>query len=59
MTTAKGLQLAPGLVLPLDFATKSGGFNNPCGRLRSLGLIDYPAPGHAVASGVLFPSVNT
>lgn len=32
----------------------SGGFNNPLGRLRSLGLIDYPTPGHVVALPVLF-----
>lgn len=33
----------------------SGGFNNPCGRLRTLGLIDYPSPGHCVAKSLLFP----
>jgi hypothetical protein len=32
-----------------------GAFNNPKGRLRSLGLIEYPQPKHSVASGVLFP----
>lgn len=32
----------------------TGGFNNPCGRLRSLGLIDYPAPGMAIAESLLF-----
>lgn len=31
-----------------------GAFNNPRGRLRSLGLIDYPQPGFAVARPVLF-----
>ncbi len=34
---------------------KSGGFAGPMGQLRSLGLIDYPAPGEAVAMPVLFP----
>lgn len=32
----------------------SGAFNNNLGSLRSLGLIDYPRPGHAVAKSVLF-----
>jgi hypothetical protein len=32
-----------------------GGFNNPKGRLRSLGLIEYPQPRHAVAAKILFP----
>lgn len=32
----------------------SGGFNNPCGRLRSLGLVDYPQPGMIAAQPVLF-----
>jgi hypothetical protein len=31
-----------------------GGFNNPRGRLRSLGLIDYPERGRVVASALLF-----
>lgn len=33
---------------------RGGAFNNPLGRLRSLGLIDYPEPGRAVALPVLF-----
>lgn len=32
----------------------SGGFFNNLGSLRSLGLIDYPQPGHAAAMPVLF-----
>jgi hypothetical protein len=32
----------------------SGGFNNPKGRLRSLGLIEYPQPNYARASDILF-----
>ena len=31
-----------------------GGFNNPKGRLRSLGLIEYPQKGHARAKDLLF-----
>ena len=37
------------------YAAGAGSFNNPKGRLRSLGLIDYPQPGHAVARDILFP----
>ena len=36
------------------YAPRAGAFNNPLGRLRSLGLIDYPQPGRAVAKGLLF-----
>lgn len=32
-----------------------GAFNNPTGRLRTLGLIDYPQRGMVVARDVLFP----
>jgi uncharacterized protein len=37
-----------------NYVPGTGGFNNPKGRLRSLGLIEYPAPRQAVASAVLF-----
>lgn len=33
----------------------AGAFNNPRGRLRSLGLIDYPQPGMVRARDLLFP----
>jgi hypothetical protein len=33
----------------------AGGFNNPCGRLRSLGLIDYPTKGMCAGRALLFP----
>ncbi len=33
---------------------RAGSFNNPCGRLRSLGLVDYPEPGYVKAEPVLF-----
>jgi hypothetical protein len=36
------------------YAVGKGAFNNPKGRLRTLGLIEYPEPGKAVASSVLF-----
>lgn len=32
----------------------AGAFNNPCGRLRSLGLVEYPQPGQIVARSILF-----
>lgn len=32
----------------------SGGFNKPCGRLRSLGLIEYPSSGRVKARSILF-----
>jgi hypothetical protein len=33
----------------------AGAFNNPRGRLRGLGLIEYPQPGYVVAKALLFP----
>jgi hypothetical protein len=36
------------------YAEGGGAFNNPRGRLRSLGLVDYPAPGRVVARPILF-----
>ena len=36
----------------------AGSFNNPCGRLRSLGLVDYPEPGYVKAEPVLFPEAT-
>lgn len=36
------------------YAPGAGAFNNPCGRLRSLGLIDYPQAGYAAALPLLF-----
>lgn len=37
----------------------AGAFNNPRGRLRALGLIDYPAPGYVAARPLLFPKEPT
>lgn len=37
------------------YAYGTGGFNNPKGRLRTLGLIEYPEPNHCRASDILFP----
>ena len=37
-----------------DQSPGSSAYANNLGRLRSLGLIDYPTPGHAVACPVLF-----
>jgi hypothetical protein len=36
------------------YVAGSGGFNNPCGRLRTLGLVEYPSPGRVKAKGLLF-----
>lgn len=35
--------------------TIGGGFNNPKGRLRKMGLIEYPERGFSVARSILFP----
>lgn len=42
------------LALRLGVSPTSGGYFNNLGRLRSLGLIDYPTPGRVVALPVLF-----
>lgn len=36
------------------YAVNTGGYNNPRGRLRSLGLVEYPEPGTVRARGLLF-----
>jgi hypothetical protein len=36
------------------YAPNTGGYNNPRGRLRSLGLVAYPSPGRVVALPLLF-----
>ena len=41
-----------------DKRPTSGGYFNNLGRLRSLGLIDYPSPGQVVAQPVLFLDVS-
>ncbi len=40
------------------YAAGSGGFNNPKGRLRTLGLIEYPSSGYARARDLLFPETR-
>jgi hypothetical protein len=47
---AKTLKLGDTLALPAG----AGAFNNPRGRLRSLGLVEYPQPGHVAAKSLLF-----
>lgn len=37
------------------YGAGGGAFNNPRGRLRTLGLIEYPERGQAVARDILFP----
>lgn len=54
------LDAYPGSLSNEDLAEASGytqgggAFNNPRGRLRTLGLIDYPSPGQVVAREILF-----
>lgn len=36
------------------YAAGAGSFNNPCGRLRTLGLIEYPQTGYVKAMPLLF-----
>lgn len=36
------------------YSPGSGGFNNPCGRLRTLGLAEYPSAGRVKAKSLLF-----
>lgn len=43
------------LAAELGYAPNSGGWNNYLGALRSLGVIDYPRPGHVIATALLFP----
>lgn len=45
---------ADALAAAAGYAAGSGGFNNPRGRLRTLGLIDYPEPGKVCAEPILF-----
>jgi hypothetical protein len=42
------------IALAVGKSEKASGFQNDLGRLRTLGLIDYPAPGYAVAADFLF-----
>lgn len=43
------------LALAAGYTAGAGAFNNPRGRLRGLGLIDYPHPGMVVARALMFP----
>lgn len=43
------------LAVASGYTNGSGGFNNPKGRLRTLGLIEYPSPGFSKAKDLLFP----
>ena len=37
-----------------NYGNGGGAFNNPKGRLRTLGLITYPSPGESRAADILF-----
>jgi len=43
------------LAVRIGVSERSGGYFNNLGRLRTLGVIDYPAPGRVVATDLLFP----
>lgn len=43
------------LAAATGYTSGGGGYNNPRGRLRSLGLIDYVGNGHVKAESLLFP----
>lgn len=42
-----------------SYTPGAGAFNNPRGRLRSLGLVEYPQPGRVAARALLFPESQT
>lgn len=42
------------LAAAAGYTAGAGAYNNPRGRLRSLGLVEYPAPGQVVARSILF-----
>lgn len=42
------------LAAAAGYTAGAGAYNNPRGRLRSLGLVEYPAPGHVRARDILF-----
>jgi hypothetical protein len=54
------LEVYPNDISKEDLAERSGykagtgGFNNPCGKLRTLGLVEYPSPGRVKAKSLLF-----
>ena len=37
------------------YSPTSSGFQNACGKLRTLGLVEYPERGLIIASSILFP----
>jgi hypothetical protein len=43
------------LATKAQYTAGAGAYNNPRGRLRSLGLIEYPQPGNVRAKDLLFP----
>jgi hypothetical protein len=46
------------LAAAANYQHGSGAFNNPRGRLRTLGLVEFPAPGQIVARDLLFPNLR-
>lgn len=46
------------LAAAAGYTAGAGAYNNPRGKLRTLGLIDYPQAGHVVARALLFPETT-
>jgi hypothetical protein len=46
------------LAMQSGYEVGGGAFNNPRGRLRTLGLIDYPHRGTVRAADLLFPETS-
>ena len=46
------------LAAAANYAAGAGSFNNPRGRLKSLGLVEYLGGGQVKASDCLFPSAR-
>ena len=46
------------LAAAAGYSPDGGAFTNPRGSLRTLGLIEYPSPGHATARDILFPELT-
>lgn len=43
------------LAKALDKSAQASGFQNACGKLRTMGLVEYPGPGQIRAAAILFP----
>jgi hypothetical protein len=46
------------LATRIEVSPDSGSYSNNLGRLRTLGAIEYPKPGHVQAKSILFPDIG-